>query len=154
MKTRSSIIIAVLGLFVATSCATNSEEVIAETQNMIMEERKMAQRVARGEGFPKLYDIPSETPSQYNDLQTNRFAEALIIRRDSLLAAILSDTSKARMERQMTLSLVRDGQRMKASLQQVAADLVSKLEQDRARAAAQAAMPVPQLGGLPPKDQR
>lgn len=109
--------------------------------------QRINDRLARREGqFPNLSDIPSTRPERLRVSEIAALESALERARDELTTSVDQDLARAREER--------DGTAASAALPIDAEALRSQSARDQALAKQQAAKKMPELGGLPPKNQR
>ena len=104
--------------------------------------------------FPVLADMPSSLPEKYSATEIESFQNNLVDSRRSLLAGLSADMAILNADRKIGAALYESGARIEVSLKEAAAVLQQRILQDQARMAKNKAVPVPALGGLPPKEQR
>jgi hypothetical protein len=138
-----------------SACATDKLE--EETKRMIDQfntERDTAGRIASGEGFPVLSEMPQERPTGHSQAVVEQMTAELLQSRDLLTAYVADDTARAKAEREITIAIMKDGELLEMGLDAAAEELRRRIQTDQQIIAEQSDLPIPVLGGLPPKDQR
>ncbi len=135
----------------STNAGTSADRIINPVIETRIAEKKQEQPLGR---FPNLSDMPKEKPQKMGESKRASFQSDLLKSRDNLLVALSFDTNLSQSDRAFEALLMQDGRMVSLSLEEAAAALSERILQDQERVARQMRQPFPQLGGLPPKDQR
>ncbi len=115
-------------------------------------ENKLKQRTAAK--FPKLSDIPQKSTPKYDQASLQKFQQDLSALGQEVRLSLATDLEKVTTDRALSVQIMERYRRDNFSLEDAGSRLQKRIIDNRVRLKEQMARPVPQLGGLPPKNMR